>query len=353
MPPTPRRHHLVPEFYLNRFANERGQVQVFDRFERKSFVTSTKNVAVEVGFYDSINPDGSTNPIAEETLSLIESGCATIIKRICRPSLADSRPSDDEWHDLALYVAVQFSRTADYRRTILADADLMFRMEVDLNFHALGRERFKEWITKKLVHVPTDEEMRGFLELGSQIANLKITPPRNYFMEAIFRHAVDFAPLFFVRPWTLIRSKKKSFITSDRPVSLWRMLTKENRHYGLGIDTAEKIFFPLDPWNVIELRPPAEQVWRHGFVSGPETDRINQAIAHWSERRIIHHPGHRPLGRLTIARRGPITHINGVPVRDDINVWKQIRQGFIDKNIVPVIHTAHGMDQDDEPGTLE
>jgi hypothetical protein len=49
--PEPRRHHLLPQFYMRSFANARGQVRVVERATGREFTTSTANVFVERDYY--------------------------------------------------------------------------------------------------------------------------------------------------------------------------------------------------------------------------------------------------------------------------------------------------------------
>jgi hypothetical protein len=44
--------HYVPQFLLRRFCNSDGRLHVFDKWSNSSFVSSTRNVASEKGFYD-------------------------------------------------------------------------------------------------------------------------------------------------------------------------------------------------------------------------------------------------------------------------------------------------------------
>src|SRR6266853_477232 len=44
-------HHYVPQFYLRRFAKERGRLWVWDKTKDKSFSTTPRAVAAETDFY--------------------------------------------------------------------------------------------------------------------------------------------------------------------------------------------------------------------------------------------------------------------------------------------------------------
>ena len=53
---TVKKQHYVPQGYLRRFANARGQLYVFDKYTRRSFVSAVHDVANGNYFYD-FGPD--------------------------------------------------------------------------------------------------------------------------------------------------------------------------------------------------------------------------------------------------------------------------------------------------------
>ena len=63
----PRRHHLVPQFYMRSFADSQGRVRVLERATGKEFTTGTTNVFVERDYYTISSVE------SEEDHALIES----------------------------------------------------------------------------------------------------------------------------------------------------------------------------------------------------------------------------------------------------------------------------------------
>lgn len=55
---TPKRHHYLPRFYLDRFT-DRGRLYLFDREEAEHRIQTPKNTAVQTHFYTADMPDGS------------------------------------------------------------------------------------------------------------------------------------------------------------------------------------------------------------------------------------------------------------------------------------------------------
>lgn len=64
------RHHRVPRFYLERFANERLQIASVDRRTGTRRVTAIKETAVERDFYTAINTAGQKDGKTEHLLTI-------------------------------------------------------------------------------------------------------------------------------------------------------------------------------------------------------------------------------------------------------------------------------------------
>jgi hypothetical protein len=102
----PRRHHLVPRFYLERWAvNERVRVVDLIR-SRNAYELSPAQAAVETDFYRLDEPDGDTSPVHWEVwLSEVEEKAAATIACIDAAGLADMGDEAHQW--LCLFLAVR------------------------------------------------------------------------------------------------------------------------------------------------------------------------------------------------------------------------------------------------------
>ena len=80
------RHHRVPRFYLERFANERLQIATVDRRTGARRTASIRETAAEKDFYTAINTEGAKDGKSEHLLSHIEGNAARAIKNILDPA---------------------------------------------------------------------------------------------------------------------------------------------------------------------------------------------------------------------------------------------------------------------------
>lgn len=67
-----RRHHTVPRFYLQRFANDGGQLMRVELPGEKRHRLSTTNATVENGFYLAETTDGDWVDDVENALAEFE-----------------------------------------------------------------------------------------------------------------------------------------------------------------------------------------------------------------------------------------------------------------------------------------
>lgn len=101
------KHHYVPRFLLERFADERDtkrQVWALDNASGRPFKTNPRNLAAVSDFYTQ---DGEPEDAAEEALARLEAHGAALIARL----VAGEEISDQERADLAVFVGQTHMRT--------------------------------------------------------------------------------------------------------------------------------------------------------------------------------------------------------------------------------------------------
>ncbi len=102
---TSRRHHLLPQFYLRRFASAGEQIRVVARDGSKSFITSVAKAAAETDFYTVETKNGPSQEL-EKLLSQVEDLGASAIEQ----TIASFPPSPEVRVNLATFIAFQFTR---------------------------------------------------------------------------------------------------------------------------------------------------------------------------------------------------------------------------------------------------
>ena len=108
----PRRHHLLPNWYLKRFATNKKRLGVLDRGEQRRYVSSTSKAGVEIGFYD-MDVEGVPRDIVERMLGRIEAPASGATKKLAAQGPAAL--SIKERREVALFILTQFLRGANHR----------------------------------------------------------------------------------------------------------------------------------------------------------------------------------------------------------------------------------------------
>jgi len=195
--------HYVPRFLLKNFTHgKKPKVFVYDKSNDKRFHTNIKNVEAENGFYGVEVEDGVLT--MEPGLSRLEANTSAIIKKLTK-SMDIKLLSDNETGILALFLAVQFVRTKEYR----------------LKFEHMGKQ-----FIEKLRDMGTSEE-----QIGKTIGNPRDISEDKLFGLRSLANARELVPHFLSMAWLLLETTPKlPFFISDNPITLHNDI--DHRPYG-------------------------------------------------------------------------------------------------------------------------
>ena len=121
-----KNQHLVPQFYLRHFCNEKGRLFAFDKPQQKIFCSSPSGVGSSLLFYDlpvydlpaSILKPGIDPQIVEKTLAIAESSYSDSLSAVLAHLDEHGTFPEAERVPIADFVAVQAFRTRDVRLMI-------------------------------------------------------------------------------------------------------------------------------------------------------------------------------------------------------------------------------------------
>lgn len=110
-----KNQHYVPQFYLNYFANEKGNIFVYDKFTDKQFPSNSRGIASEGYFYDikrgeMQNIEKYLNRQYEESFSQF---MPSLIERMESPN--DFTLTDMDKTEIASFLSLQYIRTKRFR----------------------------------------------------------------------------------------------------------------------------------------------------------------------------------------------------------------------------------------------
>ncbi len=298
-----KRHHLVPQMVLRRFANSAGRIVMVSRDDpsRAPITTSIKNAAAEAGFYRIDTNDvaeshqsGHDPEVVEQTLAAIEGLVRPLLDNLARGRL----PLFEERYRIAQFLALQHVRGPGFREDMNRLGTLAAR---DHLRQTMTAERAAAYLRQQgLAAGPADAQ--AFLDsaLGETGPTLVMSQP--HAMQAALRHAVEVVqPLVYFRAWHVLRFPDPVLLTSDTPVAVWSPPAPDG--LPVGIANAAEVYLPVDRQTVLVVTDEHIDAAPDQVVDDPAPERaarVNAAVAANAHRWVFHHPNDTPLAKITL-----------------------------------------------------
>jgi hypothetical protein len=296
----PRRHHVVPRFYLDRWA-EGDRVQVTELDTKTTYEVDPKNALIETDYY-RVPPGtvvGSESPVIWEAwLSKIEGDAKQVFDKLDAEGYLALDPED--LGRLVSFVAVQATRSRSYRYQMRWMSSVgMYRQ------YELDRPGAIEASLRRSGEDPTPERVA---EVEAQWQTFLDNPwlmtlPPGLEMQMAQDAALRLADLLAER-WCVVYDVEGKLITSDEPVvNLWEDMASDHVQDG-GYHGTPIIVFPLGPHQVLAMfrnnmpvqRPLDEPLdWR-------DTLDLNQCIAGNAHRHIVSQPSNRAASKIYVPQ---------------------------------------------------
>ncbi|MEC4763826.1 DUF4238 domain-containing protein [Mycobacterium sherrisii] len=229
-------HHTVPQFYLRGFADTSERITTVKLPGEKRYTQVVKKTAATNHFY-SIDGHPQGSDVFEKSLSDMEADAALVFDTI----KGGTWPlSEEQRGTLATFMAVQRVRGPDHRRTMGYLAATMTQLEVQVT----GRENIQQWVKDRYGVEVDDDEAQEVWEQATQPGGPPITVAPQEHIAQLVHSAENILPFIVGRPWTLVRFRRRSLVTSDLPVALLPH-PDDDPSRGVGFLTALNITFPL------------------------------------------------------------------------------------------------------------
>jgi len=252
-----RRHHIVPQFLLRQFADEDGNVTVYDQELEKEWTTSTRKIAVERDFYTVDTHDGPSD-IAEDALAKLEGEACSALGRLLSGVFP---PTREDREMISAFLAVQLTRGRHLRSVVNTAASQMMTMTARL--YAEHPKGLKKLMIESGINTnPTDADVE---EMAAEFHEMDVNVgmPNNFFVRSMFEPLPDFIPFFANRHWMLVEGS--DFVITDEPINL--ISHRPHSFFGAGLMTADEIVVVLSPTRALALLHPPELT---GKNPGPE-----------------------------------------------------------------------------------
>ncbi|MDE0636689.1 MAG: DUF4238 domain-containing protein [Candidatus Poribacteria bacterium] len=219
-----RNHHYVPQFYLKGFSDpnlQNEQLHVIDKGERRHFVTTAPNIAVQRDF-NRINIPGHSMDEIERQLAQIEGKVATVLRSIAENA---TLPEDDADMDyLIVFVAILAANNPQIReRLINRDREISRQMMQSL---VTSREVYESRLSDLGMEDRIGyEAARAFVE--SENYTINVEDPFGYYLAVVFNGLYETVlPVFSTMDWSLVIAEEgeTDFVCSDLPAVLFKVV---------------------------------------------------------------------------------------------------------------------------------
>ena len=237
IPPLTREPHVIPRFYLNKFADNYKRVWVY-RQEQSPKLRSTKALTTELDYFEYTIDGVQTANAYEKWLSRVESKAARVYpKLLCRQKL-----SPEESCDWATFAASLFLRTKKLReqacKPIIASlvheqtsAKKILEMQYKLfqQGYLLDQNSLREKIQAQWSEVADQPAYFQLSDFPSRTTRL-----------ASFLHSRD---------WDVVDAAPQTqFVTSDSPISTCKIDESGTVYPGANFGNSDVIvYLPLAP----------------------------------------------------------------------------------------------------------
>jgi hypothetical protein len=302
-----KRHHYLPESYLKLWADDHRQVAVRRRDQDQPFPASTINVSVESDLY-TIPSESGLDDRLERELAEIESVLPAVLATL-RDEPVPRRGSSERDH-LSYLLALQQVRTPEHMdRLMFPLRAVEFTGEQPVS--PAGMKRFLT--DDYLREVPSDGELQGALDYTNFTLSQGL-PTKEEILSTLFEVAHEsVAPHIAGMAWAVERSTGSAFLTTDRPVAVWRRDPSNLDRMGTGLASADEVRFALGPDDLLVLRPSFPD--RQRTVVGADRVRaVNQQMASQCYDMVISRKADSEiLARVSLGRDRPVMRFNTGP----------------------------------------
>lgn len=308
---TAKRHHTVPQFYLRGFS-ERNQIATVKLPGEHRFVQPVRKAASETHFYRVEGHEDGPDAF-EKLLGDIEGKVAVIFASIINGTWP--LPPEDRI-TIAYFIALQASRGPEQRRNMEYLSAQTTRMEIGYG----GKSGVKAWVKRNHDLDISTFQAEQLWEHATQPGGPPIRLNPIAHIKSMVNQSQTLTPYISGRPWTLVRFKTRSLITSDTPVSLVPQPEAEPWE-GVGFMTAWGVTYPLtrklgllmnDPMPLARQNVPVQTVrdGRFDFVQTGSTAMekfMNANTIDSASMWLYHHPDDERFVPDRLPEPSPVT----------------------------------------------
>jgi len=210
-----KRHHYLPQSYLEGFCREDG-FWVYDRKDDEYRKQTPVNTTVQKHYYSIEEEEGEKNIEIERMLSELEGDTKKIINKIMHRKLL----SNEDKMIMSLFISFAWTRIPDFERLVNESMKRLIKKTGDILNKDVERikqtfERYEKDTGEKIAIEPA--QLKEFWDRGK----FDIVMNRNASLDMMLQVAPECGRFLSLMDWVFaIAPKDYSFITTDSPFVL-------------------------------------------------------------------------------------------------------------------------------------
>jgi len=275
---APKRHHYVPKTYLKAWASKSDQVAARRRGSHDTFISNITDICMERGFHG----------IGDEAIEreALYNQWEVDWKRLREELVSGQSLSSEDLQKVSEYVALQHTRTSQSR-----ERDDFYELASKvIKERPYPSQSVKEFLIEYNYINPSHNEVKALKSFLDGMLDVPIPKMSLSLQLAQLNSSVSkIAPILRTLKWAVEVCQKPRLITSDSPVTLYGNPSARDPKIGIGIGTAEEIWFPLDPCHLLVM---TKKQSNGILISVPSARfaQVNGEIASQCKNAIITHP---------------------------------------------------------------
>ncbi|TGM88696.1 DUF4238 domain-containing protein [Leptospira bouyouniensis] len=285
--------HIVPQFYLKEFKNEKNLIENYDILNKQfGQPKGTRPLCADYFYYGAeTGIQDEISQIVEEFLESIETPLSKSIPKLKKSLVGNSEITPEEKHIISLLMSMLYIRNNTTRNQIKQTTS-NFTLEVLKGIaNVKGEERFfNDYERDTGIIISSSEKKNFFKALQESTFKIEVNnAPHINFLSKI----PNFANILNTQNWIIYISKiEENFITSDTPV-ISKNPKNWNNKFGVPI-LSKSYYFPLSPKIFIKTyydgQITTKSIKRKNLLSKKDTQIINDlnlVIASQSEKQLF------------------------------------------------------------------
>lgn len=280
-----KRHHYLPQFYLQRFTGEDGMLCLFDRESKEFRKQQPLNTALQKDFYTIMDADGLKSDGIEQMFSGLESVACDVITRLDAHHTCWKH--ERERVSFAIFIAYFYTRTPAFDQGQTALAEHLYRVWMKANHPTaeVTAQWFQKFAEKTGEQVDNETVEEFFRTVRDDTYDVEV--PRQHNIRVMVDSALHLAEILLTMNWTFVQAPRGlAFITSDAPFIIAPPPGESDwRAYGVLTPGAASTI-PLSPSTCLVIAGQGGKD-SYGHIQKDAARRINANVAMNSERFII------------------------------------------------------------------